>query len=194
MSVKYFYFIRMNQLTKELTLHLLFWISIVQGLDERLRKCPLFGGFFSIIQEHSYFTAPSIKLCRRSMASSERNQCLKDSINELMPVIGHGYPSLGLPELDPYQLGEQRFAVSEGIISIKIKIKDSLSLGVSKGHVRSVKSKMTKENFGVILDVMFPYLGGEGNYRGETRLNQLKVQSKGYFKLDVCEYFTHQKC
>lgn len=137
----------------------------------------------------SFFTAPSIKICRRSMVSSERNQCLKDSINGLMPVIGHGYPTLGLSELDPYTLGEQRFAVSEGIISVKIKIKNSLSRGVSKGRVMDVKSKITKENFGVILDVKFPYLGGEGNYRGETRLNQLKVQSKGYFKLDVCECF-----
>lgn len=123
------------------------------------------------------------------MILNERNECLKSSINALMSVIGHGYPSLGLPELDPYTMGEQRFAVSEGILSVKIKIKDSMSLGISKGRVTNVKSKFTKENFGVILDVEFPFLGGQGNYKGETRLNQVKVQSKGHFQLDVCKYF-----
>lgn len=113
---------------------------------------------------------------------------MKESINAVLPLIGRGYPALGIPDLDPYRLGEQRFSVSEGIISVKLKVKDSLSHGVAKGIVKNVKSKITKENFGLILDVNFPYLGGEGNYKGETRLNQLKVQSKGYFKLDCCEY------
>uniref|UniRef100_A0A336LBX9 CSON007790 protein n=1 Tax=Culicoides sonorensis TaxID=179676 RepID=A0A336LBX9_CULSO len=140
-------------------------INLVHGLDNRL--------------------PPSMKLCRRSLPTRDRNECIKDSINHFISIIGHGYPSLNLPDLDPYVIGEERFSVSEGIISMKLKIKNSLSKGVSKGQVRNVKSKITKDNFGVILDVAFPFLGGEGNYKGETRLNQIKVQSKGYFKLDV---------
>lgn len=168
-------------------LQLVLWASLVSALDNRLRKFLSFIALQPTFKIQS-FPAPSIKICRRSMILADRNACLKQSINELMPVIAHGYPSLGLPELDPYNVGEQRFAVSEGIISFKIKLKDSMTLGISKGRVTDVKSKFTQENFGVILDVNFPYLGAQGDYKGDTRLNRVKFQSKGNFKLDICKY------
>ncbi|XP_063706056.1 circadian clock-controlled protein daywake-like [Culicoides brevitarsis] len=119
------------------------------------------------------------------MPSKERNECIKNSVNELLPSIIHGYDPLGIPDLDPYSVGIERFSVGEGILSVKILIEDSKTLGISTANVTNVKSKITKDNFGVILDVDFSKMTAEGNYKGDTRVNDFSFKSKGFFTLNI---------
>uniref|UniRef100_A0A336M562 CSON011977 protein n=1 Tax=Culicoides sonorensis TaxID=179676 RepID=A0A336M562_CULSO len=128
---------------------------------------------------------PGYKVCSRSAPTQERNACLKESMTGLFALFKNGYPPLDVEVLDPYQLGTARFEYSTGPLSTRINMRNAIAHGASKGQVKNIRSKVNDQNLHFEMDVYFPKLLTEADFKGRSVFNDVKVKSDGHVKLVI---------
>lgn len=63
-------------------------------------------------------------------------ECLRRSLQAILPVFVDGIPELGVPSLDPYKVENLHFDLPGGI---SLEIKEGYTKGLRKCHVDSVR-------------------------------------------------------
>lgn len=124
-------------------------------------------------------------ICRRNLPSQERNECIKESIKRYLPTMKEGYPPLGIESFDPYFLPKNRLEFREGELYAKMIMKDTTVAGISKTHIVNVRSKINSQKLYIELDVRFPKIFIEADYKGRGGYNEFKVNSAGHAKISL---------
>lgn len=65
-----------------------------------------------------------------------------------------------------------------------------MAYGVSNFQIKGVRSKISDESLRVDLDVFFPKLITEADFKGRSTFNEMKVKSEGHVKVNICKFFS----
>ncbi|XP_063706478.1 uncharacterized protein LOC134835528 [Culicoides brevitarsis] len=127
---------------------------------------------------------PGMILCSRNSSNSVRSDCIKDSINHLIPQLKNGFPPLDFPILDPFLVNRTYIEYEQNFLKAKLNVTEALVRGVSTGEVKMVKSKLNSTHFYVLFDLHVPVIQIEADFEGRTLFNDLVVQSEGHAVID----------
>lgn len=67
-------------------------------------------------------------------------------------------------------------------------MKEAVSQGASNVQIKNVRSKVNDQSLRLEMDVFFPKLITEADFKGRSTFNQVKVKSEGHAKVHICEY------
>ncbi|XP_065084300.1 putative beta-carotene-binding protein [Ochlerotatus camptorhynchus] len=132
-----------------------------------------------------------MRICNRD--DPELGQCLKDSIERLLPELKNGIPSIGFPAIDPFTQDSSYFEYKNQQMYGSLHIKSAKTYGLSRAKIQNVRATAEDDSFAMEVDVQFPKLITEGKYKGEGRFNAIKVVSKGYFNVTTTDVTTTWK-
>lgn len=72
-------------------------------------------------------------------------------------------------------------------------MKDTVIKGISKTEIRNVRTKINDQKLFMELDVRFPKIILEGDYKGRGGYNEFKVNSAGHAKIRIGKNL-HRTC
>lgn len=90
---------------------------------------------------------------------------------------------------DPLQVKKAYFEYKQNQVMATLNIKNAKVIGMSGAEVKEVRSNLTDTSLDLDLDVRFPKVFMEGNYKGEGRFNEYKVKSRGFFNVTYSNVF-----
>uniref|UniRef100_A0A336KJZ6 CSON011979 protein n=1 Tax=Culicoides sonorensis TaxID=179676 RepID=A0A336KJZ6_CULSO len=128
---------------------------------------------------------PGLQICYRNMPSDERNECLKQSISKVIPVIKKGFAPLNIASFDPLFVEKSDFDFNQGILRSTQNLKNIIVKGLSGVQIKGVKSKANDKNILLELDVLYPKLHVEAEFSGNSVLSELTVKSEGKIKMEA---------
>lgn len=64
---------------------------------------------------------------------------------------------------------------------------DAIAKGASVVEIKKVRSKISDDNLHIELDVFFPKLVTEADFKGRSVFNSQKVKSGGHGKVTLCK-------
>ncbi|XP_058818965.1 putative beta-carotene-binding protein [Topomyia yanbarensis] len=132
-----------------------------------------------------------MRICNRD--DPELGQCIKESLQRLLPELHTGIPSIDFPAIDPFSRDSSYFEYNNQQMHGSIHIKNAKTFGMSKAQIRNVRAFADDDSFRMEVDVSFPKLITEGKFKGEGRFNSIKVASKGYFNVTTTDVSTTWK-
>lgn len=68
---------------------------------------------------------------------------------------------------------------SEGVLQMRIEMMNAKCDGLSRGRVKSVRSRMNDTSLVILLSIFFPKLDIQGDFKGETHLGEALLTSNG---------------
>lgn len=101
----------------------------------------------------------------------------------MIPTLKDGYPTLGIAAFDPLLVKKAYFEYKQNQVLATLNVKNAKVYGMSGAEVQDVRSNLTENSLDLELDVRFPKVFMEGNYKGEGRFNEYKVKSRGFFNV-----------
>lgn len=120
--------------------------------------------------------------------SPDRDECIKEAIQDMLPKLTNGLGALRIPPIDPYLVESQTMTVRRGeSFTATGTVRKAHIYGASKAKILDVKTKITKDHISTMMKAYVPASTVEGYYRGEGRFNGLKVKSKGYFNVTATD-------
>nr|XP_029724927.1 putative beta-carotene-binding protein [Aedes albopictus]XP_029724969.1 putative beta-carotene-binding protein [Aedes albopictus] len=132
-----------------------------------------------------------MRICNRN--DPELGQCIKDSIQRLLPELVNGIPSIGFPAIDPFTQDSNYFEYKNQQMHGSLHLKNAKTYGMSRAQIRDVRAAAGDDTFNMEVDVYFPKVITEGKYKGEGRFNAIKLVSKGYFNVTTTDVSTTWK-
>jgi hypothetical protein len=130
-------------------------------------------------------------VCARD--SPNRDECLKESAQKFLQSFPSGIESLNIPAVDPFVVQNEHFEYNQYAIKGFLNIKQAKTYGISQAKIDSVRSRATDDKLDLEIDVIFPSLFMEGNYKAEGRINEIQLSSKGYFNISFTDVTTTWK-
>ncbi|XP_015523630.1 protein takeout [Neodiprion pinetum] len=124
-----------------------------------------------------------MKICNRK--SENVNDCLKTAIQDAIPKVSKGVPELNVPVLDPYYVALEEISYSNGMMQGKLLMKEVNAYGTSRAKILKVKSTFSEDRQRLEVDVLFPRIFIDGEYKAEGHLNDFKVGGKGFFNVSM---------
>jgi len=111
-----------------------------------------------------------------------RDECIKESIQDLLPKLTNGMSSLHIPPIDPYFIEETEIDFKQAPVIFGSGVGKNIRIyGASQATIHSLKTDITKTDIEAEFKVSLPLTLVEGFYKGEGRFNTFKLKSKGYF-------------
>lgn len=126
-----------------------------------------------------------MRICNRN--DPELGQCIKDSIQQLLPELTNGIPSIDFPAIDPFTQDSSYYEFKNEQIFGSMHIKNAKTYGLSQAKIKDVRASADDTSFKMEVDVHFPKIITEGKYKGEGRYNVIKVVSKGFFNVTTID-------
>uniref|UniRef100_A0A336KV43 CSON011980 protein n=1 Tax=Culicoides sonorensis TaxID=179676 RepID=A0A336KV43_CULSO len=123
---------------------------------------------------------PDMIICTRNSSNSIRSNCIKDSLNQIIPLLKEGFVPLDFPALDPFYVNATYIEFNQNFLKSKINVTNTFVSGSSTGKVNLVRSKMNATNLLILFDLHIPLATIDTDYEGETQFNDLIVNSNGH--------------
>lgn len=79
------------------------------------------------------------------------------------------------------------FEYKQNQLTAKLNVKSAKIYGMSAAQIKDVRSNITENDMSLEIDVRFPKILMEGNYKGQGQLRDYRVKSKGFFNVTYCE-------
>lgn len=127
-------------------------------------------------------------ICSRNSSNTIRADCIKDSINHVLPLLKNGFPPLDFPALDPFNVNTTYIEYEQNILTSKLNVTNTLVTGLSTAEVKSVRTKMNATHLYVLFDLHIPMVKLESDYSGQTKFNDLLVDSRGHAIVNCCKF------
>lgn len=128
-------------------------------------------------------------ICSHNSSNAVRANCIKNSINQLLPKLKDGFPPLDFPVLDPFYVNRTYIEYEQNILKAQLNITNTLVSGMSTAEVKTVRTKMNSTHFYVLFDLHIPVAQLEADFEGKTTFNDLVVPSQGHAIVDCCKCF-----
>jgi len=119
--------------------------------------------------------------------SSSRDECLKGSIQDVLPKLQNGIENLNIPPIDPYTIDERTYEYKRGDIYGRLSLKSGTVQGVSKAEIKDVRTEINDNNMSAELDVFVPRIHAEGLYKGSGKISSYKSNSKGLYNITLID-------
>ncbi|XP_069682345.1 protein takeout-like isoform X2 [Periplaneta americana] len=126
---------------------------------------------------------PYLKVCHRS--DSRLQECLKNSINNVLRNIKNGSTELGLKSLDPLDVPFLEMTQDNGNATIHIEFKNVRFEGLSNTNVTSVKANI--EEHKLEITSRLPYLDIMGNFNAEGGVLSFPISAQGVFHVNTTD-------
>lgn len=101
----------------------------------------------------------------------------------VMPTFKDGYPKLGIAPFDPLLVKKAYFEYKQSDLLATLTAKNTKVHGMSGAEVLEVRSNLTDTSLDLELDIRFPKVLMDGSYKGEGRINDYKLKSRGSFNV-----------
>ncbi|XP_058447268.1 putative beta-carotene-binding protein [Malaya genurostris] len=132
-----------------------------------------------------------MRICNRD--DPELGQCIKESLQRLLPELHSGIPSIDFPAIDPYSQESSYYEYKNRQMLGSLHIKNSKTFGMSLAQVQDVRVNADDDSLRMEVDISFPKLVTEGKFKGEGSFNTIKVVSKGFFNITTTNVTTTWK-
>uniref|UniRef100_A0A182RCP4 Circadian clock-controlled protein n=1 Tax=Anopheles funestus TaxID=62324 RepID=A0A182RCP4_ANOFN len=129
-----------------------------------------------------------MEICYRD--SPDLSNCIKNSIQRMLPEMHAGIEALDFPSLDPYKTQSTYIDYKRNQMSASLHVKNAKTFGMSKARILGVRASATDKSANIEVDVHFPEIVMEGYFKGEGRFNSIKLASKGYFNNTMTDVTT----
>ncbi|XP_040168618.1 uncharacterized protein LOC120903319 [Anopheles arabiensis] len=130
-------------------------------------------------------------ICYRD--SPDLSNCIKNSIQRMLPEMHAGIESLGFPSLDPFLSKSTYVDYKRNQMAASMHVKNAKTYGMRKAQILDVRATATDKFMNLAVDVRFPEIVMEGYFKGEGRFNSIKLASKGYFNNTMTDVTTTWK-
>lgn len=150
--------------------------------------CAFVAGQTDFVDDPEAELPSYMSICRRD--DPALGECIKDSIQRLLPELHAGIPSIGFPPLEPYSQESSYFEYKNQQIHGSVHIKNGKTFGMTRAQIRDVRATADDDTFQLEVDVRFPKLISEGKFKGEGRFNAIKIVSKGFFNITFTDVTT----
>lgn len=125
------------------------------------------------------------------MNDPNRDNCIRDSIQELLPFLRENDPDFDLPIIDPYTHDGLNFMFKNdktGYIVVS-NVTNIKAVGLSRAKIRSVKSKFCDREMKLRFEFFVRDFTTTGNYSSTVTLAALKFNSQGSFKIAMKDVY-----
>lgn len=151
-----------------------------------------------------FFAASGTITCQ--IDSPHRDECIKEAINDMLPRLGNGMPSLNIPPLDPLMLERTSFKHKRpNLFDVSGEVRKVKVTGGTRAVLKDVKwvltpkctndsfahvyvcftlhfrTNITRTDIETVMELYIPSIMAEGLYKTEGRFNNLRIKSKGFF-------------
>lgn len=130
-----------------------------------------------------YVLPSGIPTC--SADEANLNECLKDVFQQMIPKLHHGNKELNIPPIDPFALQNTKYDYSNGVLNGRVALKDVKVYGISRSIVKDVRFTLNEDGTHMETDVSAPRLFVEGNYKADMKINDVRMNPKGYFNVTM---------
>lgn len=124
-----------------------------------------------------------LKICHRS--DPKLVDCMIDSIQSLRPSLITGIPDLGIPSIDPMDVGNLLVSESTQSNGLRISAKNIRAFGASTFKIKKLEVIEYGSTYNV--EVFFPKLEVEGTYDVNGQILLLPIKGTGPFKGNFTE-------
>lgn len=90
-----------------------------------------------LINFNFFFLASFLKICNRS--DPNLKQCIKESVEQLRPLLSKGIPEFDIPSCEPLIIPEVAIDQGSGTVAVKSVYKNIQVYGPSKFIIRNIK-------------------------------------------------------
>lgn len=108
-----------------------------------------------------------------------------NSIKLINKIKQQGVPQLNFPAFDPYISDNVKAEYKSEDIYGSVFIKQPKMYGISRAQIKEVHSEITEDEMNLEVNILFPRIFMEGNYKGEGRFNGIHINSKGYYNVTM---------
>lgn len=105
-----------------------------------------------------------------------------------MCVFQNGYAKLGIDPLDPFVVPSVNFRFKQGTLMIGLSMRNASTKGLTTAQVRKVQSSVSDSRLSMEVEVYFPQILTEAHYKGQGKINELRVVSKGFVNVTHSKY------
>nr|CAD7403238.1 unnamed protein product [Timema cristinae] len=125
-----------------------------------------------------------LALCARR--DPQFNKCMVERIREIVPDLLAGDPELDLPALNPVHIAELSIDtdITEDVRS-RMFFKDINIYNTDSVQIKNVRSNINDNKLELEVDIQFPKLFLDGEYRSDVRFRGLPFINKGSFNLTL---------
>jgi len=110
--------------------------------------------------------------------SPDRDRCIKEGIQLMLPRLKNGMAELNIPPLEPFQINNTKVSFRRGEDMFgQLQIRHSTVHGITRAVVKDVKTNFTGKHLETIGEVFFPKIFAEGSYKGEGHFRNFKISS-----------------
>lgn len=134
-----------------------------------------------------FSTAAYLKVCHKT--DPKLNECIRDSIEKLRPMLSDGIPELLIPGCEPLSIPEIVITQNSGAISMESQYSNIVITGLSNFTLRAVRLDPETNKFRIAL--WFPDLAMTSDYYIHGKLLLMPLSGSGQSRGKFSEYF-HQ--
>ncbi|KAK2576598.1 hypothetical protein KPH14_005268 [Odynerus spinipes] len=122
-----------------------------------------------------YELPSEVKTCKRG--TDDYSSCLRLAIQESWPV--------NFPTLDPYYVDHNEAEFGNGELHGKIEEWDVYVYGMKNAKFLAVRPEYSDDFFKLEIDLAFPKIFIEGEYKADGNLASFKIGGKGHFNVST---------
>lgn len=128
--------------------------------------------------------ASYLHICK--LNDPKRDECIRESIQTLLPELRKGHDNIDLPPIDPFVYDSVSFNYKNSqLLTGQFTLKNVKTFGMSRGKVQSVKSDFTDDEMTIHADVFIPKIFSTGNYKSNMTFNAFKMEAKGQYNVTM---------
>uniref|UniRef100_A0A1B0GQ61 Uncharacterized protein n=1 Tax=Phlebotomus papatasi TaxID=29031 RepID=A0A1B0GQ61_PHLPP len=113
----------------------------------------------------------------------QRNDCIQEQLQRLLPMMKNGIESLGIASIDPIPFDGLPFEYKAGQTQLTFTLKKGRCTGFGDTQIKKVRSQITDDEWKFHIDVLVPRVYIEAKYRGHGIINAMSLGSKGDFNV-----------
>ncbi|XP_073983828.1 protein takeout-like [Rhodnius prolixus] len=122
------------------------------------------------LQAGDYF-----KLCKRN--DPELGNCIKDSLNQMKPLLRKGIPQLKIPSLDPMVIPRVNVKQGSGPVSMDSTFTNLKINGITDFTIKNIRPDL--DNNQIDFEATLPYMYNVGDYKIEGKILVLPISGNG---------------
>lgn len=103
-------------------------------------------------------------------------------------VFQNGYEKLGIDSLDPFTVPSFTFRYKQGTLMLGVMMRNATTRGLTSGQIKSVRSRVSDSRMSMEIEVYFPQIVTEAHYKGQGKINELRVTSKGFVNVTYSKF------
>ncbi|XP_067014150.2 circadian clock-controlled protein daywake [Anabrus simplex] len=127
-----------------------------------------------------------LELCSRKDPAVD--ECLTSTLQRILPKFMEGVPEFDLEPFDPMVVPEMLVEYRQGDVNGKMLVKNTRVYGLEGIQVTDVRATLNdSKTFELLIDVRFPVLFLEGDYKAQGKIVVFPINGKGVYNISMID-------